>query len=1105
MSYKFYPQLGSKCHQRAQAQVPICVVTTLDHSQLLFAHVPVGSGGSTWVVQSASCSIQRFWNSSTATIKVTCEALEPNYFAPPLPLISNPEDNIIHPIGPEDNICIWMGYVDSLFTKGEDLVQLMEGNKPNLMRVFVGVVDTVGLTGTDAGFNYTFQCRDRVRYLMETTVSLSPFDLKNDREYMNLALGGTNSVVARSQMILRLAQLGIGHVQLGTDKKEVKVINGLKIESGLIKDLGEITKAENTSIISADFGNKAAMPPPDYFYNYADRPLASDTKTKNLDLSPHPKFNIITSRLPFSTESVAKEYTIEQQIPIEIIKWLSNQEAYPTEVFSSPQDGDFYYIPRASDLSGLADPKRFYRTYYYRYQPPGLGESQTLDPIAETYPSLKLDTGLDPKATKLELDFTAPFRQLPDWAVGIINWREEFTTNAMFTNYLIANNSPNSTKDGNVTLMSMAARPPFLSGRSIAGRNKYIIDETINNRQEAIAVGVQMARIHSKETRTAAMTILGDPSLIPGEVVQVVGSPLHRELGTLEALIAERFGLIDYLRREQISYDDTLTKIKGYDRDNEKVQAVNGGNGVYNLGNEFQPLSGKALGTAGGTDIAGALGGSPVALGACTQKDRGIVIQEGVPLNTKLPDNVPVKSASSQGTPATIVPTATSAPTGIGTGGSSSTASQSGMVYPLSVGARVSSDFGRRNLGYGSKNHKGIDLACPVGTAVVAALAGKVTVSTTGVDGYGQVIYIDHGNGLETRYGHLHTRAVQAGQDVATGQAIATSGGATSDPVALRGTSGGAHLHFEIRENGKAVKPSYMIFSLGNTASAKTIADRLRAVGAGGGEKPAPAATTPDVPAVQVPATKKEDKPASKPTSYRSEIIVTRTNKLQLIEAASFKVLELTLYDSNGNPRFTTEVVTGKKDKQVFGSVETPDRTALPYGKYTISYEDKGSAATPSSGDTFWYVLISRGWNATLRGKVDTFDLEGDLHFLKQADFPLFAAQFKQAPPKFLTFVNASADVVPATPAPTASSTAASSTPADATATAAETETPSTLAPTEFKVDQYEDYPDEAWKKSHFTQEPQSLFRVDAVRHDFNAVGRSLGYSVEVVLMPITG
>lgn len=1077
MSYKFYPQLGSKCHQRAQAQVPICVVTTLDHTQLLFAHVPVGSGGSTWVVQSASCSIQRFWNSSTATIKVTCEALEGNYFAPPLPLISNSEDNIIHPIGPEDNICIWLGYVDNLFIKGEDLIQLMEGDRPSLMRVFVGVVDTVGLTGTDAGFNYTFQCRDRVRYLMETTVSLSPFDLKNDREYMNLALGGTNSVVARSQMILRLAQLGIGHVQLGSDEKEVKVINGLKIERGLIKDLGEITKAENTSIISADFGNKAAMPPPDYFYNYDDQPLAADTKTKNLDLSPNPKFNIITSRLPFSTESVAKEYTIEQQIPIDIIKWLSNQEAYPTEVFSSPQDGDFYYIPRASDLSGLADPKRFYRTYYYRYQPPGLGAAVTLDPIAKNYPNISLDSGFSSKGTKLELDFTAPFRQLPDWAQGIINWREEFTTNAMFTNYLIANNSPNSTKDGNVTLMSMSARPPFLSGRSIAGRNKYIIDETINNRQEAIAVGVQMARIHSKETRTAAMTILGDPSLIPGEIVQVVGSPLHRELGTLEALVAERSGLIDYLKREQIGYDDTLTKIKGYDRDNEKVQAVNGGNGVYNPGNEFQPLSGKALGTAGGTNIAGALGGSPVALGACTQKDRGIIIQENVALNTKLPDNVPVKSASSDGTVITTLPSTpvSNAPTGIGTGGVSTTASQSGMVYPLTVGFNVTSVVGYRNIGpVGSKNHGGVDIGCPTGTPVVAALAGKVTMAQKGVGKLGQAIRIEHGNNLVTRYGHLQTISVAVGQEVATGQVIATSGGAKTAPYELRGSSTGDHLHFEVIENGKKVQPSYMIFSIGSKPTAKIISDRLKAVGASSKAAVTPAPITPPVPILQVPATKDESKPATIiSTQYRSEIIVTRTNKLQLIEGASFKVLDLTLYDSNGNPRFTTEVVTGLKNKQIFGTPETPDRTAIPYGKYGIS----------SSGLSA-YNLSNKTLSTSLQAVVAISRLQDSLAFVKEADFVLFTEQFKQVSPKFLTFLNATSALAAVTDAPLFTTTP---------------------TPTEFKVDQYEDYPDEAWKKSHFSQEPQSLFRVDAVRHDFNAVGRSLGYSVEVVLMPITG
>jgi murein DD-endopeptidase MepM/ murein hydrolase activator NlpD len=1093
MSYKFYPQLGSKCHQRAQAQVPICVVTTLDHTQLLFAHVPVGSGGSTWVVQSASCSVQRFWNSSTATIKVTCEALEPNYFAPPLPLISNPEDNIIHPIGPEDNICIWMGYVDSLFTKGEDLIKLMEGDKPNLMRVFVGVVDTVGLTGTDAGFNYTFQCRDRVRYLMETAVSLSPFDLKNDREYMNLALGGTNSVVARSEMILRLAQLGIGHVQLGKDEKEVKVINGLRIDRGLIKDLGEITKAENTSIVSADFGSKVAMPPADYFYNYDKRPLAADTKTKTLDLSPHPKFNIITSRLPFSTESVAKEYTIEQQIPIDIIKWLSNQEAYPTEVFSSHQDGDLYYVPRASDLSGLADPKRFYRTYYYRYQPPGLGEAQTLDPMAKTYPNVKIDSGLAPDAAKLELDFTAPFRQMPDWAVGIINWREEFTTNAMFTNYLIANNAPNSTKDGNVTLMSMAARPPFLAGRSIAGRNKYIIDETINNRQEAIAVGVQMARIHSKETRTAAMTILGDPSLIPGEIVQVVGSPLHRELGTLEALIAERFGLVDYLKREHIAYDDALTKIKGYDKDNEKVQAVNGGDKVDSPGNQFQSLKDKPNATIGGTSIAGALGGSPVALGACTQKDRGSIIQEGIPSNTKLPTSVPVKSASSDGTAANTTP---AAPTGIGTGGSSTTASQSGMVYPLQVGGPVTSVVGYRDIGpIGSKNHGGTDIAVPTGTVVVAALGGKVTIAQKGFGKLGQAIRIEHGNNLATRYGHLHTTTVAVGQEVATGQAIGTSGGGGGDPYELRGSSTGDHLHFEVRENDKTVPPTYMIFSYGSTPSKDAIANRLKVVGAAASSAtPTPAATTPAVPATQVPATKEEGKPAAKPAAYRKQVILKPTSRQ---DSNGTKILELKLYDSNGNPVFSGDVTPTLKTQKEFTQLKSTTQPFL--STYRIEVQFWSQPDDTANRGKYNFTLIDPGYIFSLYAtiKAEKKPAEPGFVFINYADLDKFYTAYKKVEPATLSLVGSDGTVV---------NSGAQTDNAQATTAAGEAaNAPTTPAPTEFKVDKYEDYPDEAWKKSHFSQEPQSLFRVDAVRHDFNAVGRSLGYSVEVVLMPITG
>ena len=97
-----------------------------------------------------------------------------------------------------------------------------------------------------------------------------------------------------------------------------------------------------------------------------------------------------------------------------------------------------------------------------------------------------------------------------------------------------------------------------------------------------------------------------------------------------------------------------------------------------------------------------------------------------------------------------------------------------------------------------STNHKGIDWATPIGTAVMASSGGTVTRAGWG-SGYGYVVYIQHADGRETRYGHLSKVLVSVGQKVSQGQKIALSGNT--------GRSTGPHLHFEIRINGQAVNP----------------------------------------------------------------------------------------------------------------------------------------------------------------------------------------------------------------------------------------------------------------------------------------------------------
>jgi murein DD-endopeptidase MepM/ murein hydrolase activator NlpD len=123
---------------------------------------------------------------------------------------------------------------------------------------------------------------------------------------------------------------------------------------------------------------------------------------------------------------------------------------------------------------------------------------------------------------------------------------------------------------------------------------------------------------------------------------------------------------------------------------------------------------------------------------------------------------------------------------------------------PLSGTIRISSGYGNRKDPFsgGRAFHAGLDMPQPSGTTVLAAGAGTVTFAGT-KSGYGNVVEIDHGGGIVTRYAHLSSFLVEAGQVVQTGAPIAK--------VGSTGRSTGPHLHFEVRRNDKTLDPQIFL------------------------------------------------------------------------------------------------------------------------------------------------------------------------------------------------------------------------------------------------------------------------------------------------------
>lgn len=125
--------------------------------------------------------------------------------------------------------------------------------------------------------------------------------------------------------------------------------------------------------------------------------------------------------------------------------------------------------------------------------------------------------------------------------------------------------------------------------------------------------------------------------------------------------------------------------------------------------------------------------------------------------------------------------------------------SSSGFAWPVPGHSRVSSEYGWRMLNGKSDFHLGIDIPAPTGTPVVAAKDGMVIATGGQHWSYGNIVIIDHGNGVATAYAHNSSILVSDGQIVKRGQTIALAGNT--------GNSFGSHCHFEVRINGHTVNP----------------------------------------------------------------------------------------------------------------------------------------------------------------------------------------------------------------------------------------------------------------------------------------------------------
>jgi len=609
----------ANCHfDQIKKPVPVGVITDLDN-KIIVANVPENQYDVTnynkshgeWLMSGARAMITRFWACSTSTIVIVPHM--PSIFnsCPPLP----PELSI------EKEFCLWLGYIEQI--RRVDNKDLEEGN---LLKVFVGVIDNIKSTASaKGGYTIQIQARDRMKWFMDSEVYYSVHEVTKVFKDTIDASGGQG--VPRSRVIHDIARRSIGAPPVSVDPTLVEAYEAKR-------DITLDEKSEDIGVSTTTEIN------PYKFYKNGD--LQSKTKTYD-KVSLNPKLKVITTRISLGgrleqekTKNEGLSFLLNGQIPLDIIKSIAFQEVYPTEFFQDNRDGNFYYVPRTNDSSGLQDKDKFYRTYFFKvenkqdlffqkiesdyiyFDPnkiiPELNitqkelENKELDIIYPdqknkdkeynipegyelkkitvkekrgsrtfTYKKdffIKIGTNLtkaelEKKANEIynekieagiSIDIDQENSTAPADPSGVVNtienkktnltvspyptdlyestnqdliaYREELSSIGMKTNFFISISSPlTSMTPHNDMVLHLATNPYSLRDVDFVPKFHRINDPTIKTAEEAAVVALSAARIWAKETNVAMAVMLGDPSLVPGEVIQVVGSPILPEGG----------------------------------------------------------------------------------------------------------------------------------------------------------------------------------------------------------------------------------------------------------------------------------------------------------------------------------------------------------------------------------------------------------------------------------------------------------------------------------------------------------------------------------------------------------------------------------------------
>ena len=250
----------AKCHFKQDNQhIPTAVITGLDLADgiLLNNNYPQDNKNGTWAVVGARVMVTRFWSASSATVML----------APNMPDERIRSDKFPKGIGLEEEISIWLGYIDRLRPVTVD--DLKEGR---LLRTFTGIIENLKDTQTMEGVSLMLQARDRAKWFLDSSIWFSAREI--------IASAGTS----RADLILDIANKAIGASKVG---EEYVSVMRQKVKQG-----GE--NGEEVDVLG-----KVIKKNPDYFIAPTTTPPAS-TETPPASTETPPAS---TETPPVSTET----------------------------------------------------------------------------------------------------------------------------------------------------------------------------------------------------------------------------------------------------------------------------------------------------------------------------------------------------------------------------------------------------------------------------------------------------------------------------------------------------------------------------------------------------------------------------------------------------------------------------------------------------------------------------------------------------------------------------------------------------------------------------------------------------------------------------------